>query len=957
MSFCLPLRPAAHIAALAVLCAAPLLAQQTINNASLGGRVVDPTGASIAHAAITAHNVDRGIDTPGTTDAAGRFRFAYLPIGAYTVTATAPGFHAVTRAVALTAGAEAEITLPLPVSGPRETITLAEDPLAASATTTQSSSTIEAAEVTELPYLSRNFLDLAVLAPGVSATNTNATQLFAETSAVPGQGLSVNSQRNFSNSFLIDGLSANDDAAGLVTTVLPLEAVAELQVVTSGGQAEFGRALGGYFNFVTHSGSNVWHGTGYGFLRNQRLNAANALALRQVPLTQAQFGGSAGGPLRHERTFVFANAEARNLNQDANTPIVITPANAAAINARLTATSYAGPLLSIDPSTAATLYANPVHAQNVFARLDHHFTAADSFAARYSFYHVSAQNSRGAGGLNYTSAAAALFDTDQTIALSNIFVLSPRIANETRAQFTHSRLDAPVNDNIGPAVSISGVAAFGTLSGSPTARYDDLYELVDNFSVQRGAHALRAGADFLFNNLTITFPQSARGSYAFSSLKNFQSGTYSTFTQSFGNAIVPQTNPNLGLFLQDEWRATPALTVNAGVRYDLQFLQAVNTATANVAPRAGIAWSPRASTVVRASYGYFFDRVPLRALSNALESNGNTTTLNAQTFVTLALSYGQTGAPTFPAIASGYNATNLPANIRLSLTTMDPNLPNASAQQASFEVEQQISADFDFKAGFQHVRGEHLLISVNRNAPSCLSSTDPINLCRPVSTYANNKQYAGAADSMYDGLALSLRRRSTRFGSVRISYTWSHALDDVSEFFFSAPINNFDISEDWSRSDDDQRHRLTLDGIVHAPAASATRPLDWLTRNWQLSGVLQYTSALPYNITTGGQTVQTTTQRPCAAGSTLGGITPCTLALRGYVLGRNAGTGFAYFNLNARLSRSFALRERLHMEAIAQAFNALNHRNDLVPNATSATAVATAVADPRSVEFGLRLRF
>ena len=149
------------------------------------------------------------------------------------------------------------------------------------------------------------------------------------------------------------------------------------------------------------------------------------------------------------------------------------------------------------------------------------------------------------------------------------------MVNETRVQFTNSNLSAPPSDPIGPAVSISGVASFGTLSGSPTGRVNRLYEGIDNLSIQQGAHAIRVGVDFLYNDDTITFPRTIRGSYSFSSLANFLSGVYNSsgFTQTFGVTQVHQTNPNVGFYAQDEWKVTRSLTLNLGLRYDLQFLQ------------------------------------------------------------------------------------------------------------------------------------------------------------------------------------------------------------------------------------------------------------------------------------------------------------------------------------------------------------------------------------------------
>ncbi len=172
-----------------------------------------------------------------------------------------------------------------------------------------------------LPLNGRNFLDLALLVPGVSPTNTSSTQLFAETSAVPGQGISVGSQRNLSNNFIVDGLSANDDAAGLSGIPYTVDAVDQFQVVTSGGQAELGRALGGYVNVVTKSGTNSTHGDLYGYFRDDSLNASNALTGTTLPMSQKQYGASVGGPIARDRTFYFANVEQRKLDQSGLTTI------------------------------------------------------------------------------------------------------------------------------------------------------------------------------------------------------------------------------------------------------------------------------------------------------------------------------------------------------------------------------------------------------------------------------------------------------------------------------------------------------------------------------------------------------------------------------------------------------------------------------------------------------------
>jgi len=406
--------------------------------------------------------------------------------------------------------------------------------------------------------------------------------------------------------------------------------------------------------------------------------------------------------------------------------------------------------------------------------------------------------------------------------------------------------------------------------------------------------------------------------------------------------------------------ATAFASLNLGVRYHLQFLKTINTDTNNVSPRLGFAWSPFSNnkTVVRSSYGLFYDRVPLRALANALLSAGNTTDPTQGRLLQYSYVPTDTDAPAFPNVSTTPNPGSA-----ISYALMNRNIQNAYSEQASLGVEQQVFRTGTLGISYPHARGLHLLSSYNTN----------INLdgTRPDKTRGNIKPYDGRFDSSYDGLAVSFLERPVSWGSARISYTWSKALDNVGEFFFSSPINNFDFSVDRGRSDDDQRNRLVFDATINSPITAAHGFAQQLTHGWRLGGILQYYSRLPFNIVTGGQTKQQTSQRPCAVGYTLtanGGINPCTEALKGAVIGRNTGIGFDLFNLNARLSRTFTLSERWNLETIAEAFNALNHRNDMIPNATWGTGAypttsnasfgqATAVGDPRSVQLALRLSF
>jgi hypothetical protein len=929
------------------VCVAPVHAgaQETVNTGSITGRVTDPQGAVVPGVSVVARETQTNIASETLTGGDGRFRFPYLKIGHYELRAHLQGFDDAVRGLTVTVGSAFELSLQLSLSGVATTITVDDgEPAVLEAARTQIAGTISQAELRVLPLNGRNFLDLALLVPGVSPTNTASTQLFAETSAVPGQGLSVGSQRNLSNNFIVDGLSANDDAAALTGMSYALDAVEQFQVVTSGGQAELGRALGGYFNVVTRSGTNDVHGDGYGYFRDDALNAANALSQQVLPMDQQQFGASLGGPIRRGRTFYFGNIEHRILDQSGL--VTIDPGAAALINARLAAVGYAG------SPVATGLYSNPVRSTNGLAKIDHSVSDRDRLSVRYALYDVSSLNSRGAGALSAPSASAGLDDTDQTIALSNTLVLSPLTVNETRAQVAYSNLKAPPADPIGPAVSIAGVASFGTLSASPTARRNSMFQVVDNVLHYAGAHALRAGADFLYNDDTITFPRSNRGSYTFSSLANFLAGTYNNagFSQTFGETQVSQTNPNLGIYAQDEWKATPQLTVNAGLRYDLQFLQTIRTDTNNVAPRVGFAWTPFKAqrTVIRGSAGIFYDRVPLRALANALLSANNTTDLSSLRQNLVTLSPAQAGAPAFPNVL----ATAVPSVTLPNLSTMDPDMRNAYSRQAGVEVEHQIGEHGTMSAGYQYTRGVDLIIAINQNVPSCVASGTN-NGCRPIAAYGNDSQYSPAAASVYHGAHFSWVQHPTSWGQYRVSYTLSKATDNVSEFFFSSPIDPFDLSKDWGRSDDDQRHRLVVDGSLSSPGTPAKDTWQLLTHGFQLSGMLQAYSSLPLNITSGVTTVQGTAGRPI---------------VNGEFIPRNSGVGPDFFSLNLRLSRAFQTGSHLRLEALLEAFNVTNRVNAVSINGNFGAGAyptnpsptfgqITAVGDPRAFQLGVRARW
>ena len=915
----------------------PVFAQRTVTSATLGGRVEDADGATLPGVTVTVTNVETNQSRTSTTDEDGRYRFSYLPIGIYELKAGKVGFAALTKRLALTVGQTLDVPLALPVAGMSENIQVTDADVAVVETArTQVAETIVSKEIDSLPSNGRNYLDLAALTPGVTRTNPVANQRFPETSAVPGTGLSITGQRFINNGFVVDGLSSNDDAADLAGTFYSQEVIREFEVITSGGIAEFGRASGGVVNIATRSGTNNLRGRVYGFLRNRRLDARNPLSPTKDPFTQAQYGASFGGPLRRDRTFFFSNFEQTRLNNAAI--ITISPANVAAINARLDQINYKGPRVStgVVPTGFDTT--------NFLFRLDQRMTEKNQLTARYNLYNIESFNARNVGGLNAVSRGTALSDRDQTSAASLVSTLSARTLNEARFQYTRSRLAASVNDETGPAINIAGTANFGTATFSPAARSLDTLELVDNVSTGRGAHSLKAGANFLLDRVNITFPGALQGVYTFSSLSNFLAGRYSTFQQAFGAPRQFQSNPNIGLFAQDEWKPRHDLTINLGLRYDAQFLpDPIKTDANNFAPRIGVAYAPDFlgrvhKTVIRAGYGIFFDRLPLRATSNALQRDGSK-------YRVAVLSFGQTGAPTFPTLLTAF-----PSNLLVSITTIDPNIRNAYSQQANLQIERELSGAMSLSVGYLHVRGEHIILSRNVNVPRFPASSGVFNLGRPDSRFANVSRFESSGDSYYDGMVVSFRRRFSRWAQSRVSYTLSKAIDDVGNAFFFSPQDNLNLRDERGLADNDQRHHLTVSGAFESPAAKdGDSVMRRALSGFQLSYIFQYGSRLPFNIVTGTDRNNDTNVNDRPAG-----------------VGRNTGRGFDFASLDLRLSRRVAFGERVNLEAIVEGFNVLNRANLQLPNntlnpANPATLLTfgrpTAADNPRQIQFGLRFNF
>jgi hypothetical protein len=337
---------------------------------------------------------------------------------------------------------------------------------------------------------------------------------------------------------------------------------------------------------------------------------------------------------------------------------------------------------------------------------------------------------------------------------------------------------------------------------------------------------------------------------------------------------------------------------------------------------------------VRASYGIYYDRIPLRATSNALQRDGSK-------YLVVQFSPTQSGAPVFPnVLAAQPSALATKPNI----TRIDPDIEVSYSQQANVQVEREFSGATSISVGYLYLRGLHVILSRNVNVPRFPAAAGVPNLGRPDSNWGNISRFESSGDSYYNGMVVSLNKRATAWASLRVSYTLSKTIDDAGNFFFSSPQNNFNVRDERGLSDNDQRHRLVVSGTLEAPKSVRSKVLD----GFQLSYIFTYASRLPFNVLLGNDRNFDTNNNDRPIG-----------------VGRNTGRGFDFASLDLRLRRRFQLSERLALDLLAEGFNLFNKANFGVPNNTFGTGVApsatfgqpTQAFDPRQFQFGVKLSF
>jgi carboxypeptidase family protein len=665
---------------LCALClgASTVLGQARSSSADLTGTVSDPSKSPIRGASVTATNFAVGLARSAITDVNGVYRIPLLSPGVYEVKIELNGFTTqIKKDVTLTVGQTLTLNFEMALGGPKEAVVIETDDPLTEPERTHQAATITQRPINNLPINGRNFLDFARLTPGVveEPPTISNTQI----GALPTSGLSFGGQNGRANSVQIDGVDNNDTSTNSVRPTISQEAVAEFQINRDGYAAEFGRATGGVINIVSKSGTNQFHGNIYNYFRNERLDARNAFAssLQQdPPFKRNQPGFTFGGPIRKDRIFFFTAYEGLIRRESAFTTILAnpsilqpTPQQQAAISTLIgsgvPAIVARGQQLQALLTTSAN---SPISAnRNTFnllssstgafpiiqtsstgsVRLDYGLNEQDFLFLRYSLTNDS-QHNIGVGGQFAPSAGFDLGNRDSTFVFGETHVFRSGASNEFRFQSVRNTYNIDTVDPFGPRLQVAGIGVFGREFSSPSDRTQRRIQFLDNFSLPRGRHNFKVGADFsrytidtvsaVFLGGNVDFAQlpiplgqvlgdtgsmqlvsdlSRLGqpglaqvlTQPLTTIQQVNFGFARSINQGFGNPNARLDGQILGVYLQDGFKARPNLSLSFGLRYDYDLQPSgAPRDNNNFGPRFSFAYDPfnDQRTVIRGGGGVYY---------------------------------------------------------------------------------------------------------------------------------------------------------------------------------------------------------------------------------------------------------------------------------------------------------------------------------------------------------------
>src|ERR1700730_6668986 len=476
------------IVGLAVLCAA----QTSRVAGAVQGTIVDQTGSAGAGATATLRNQGKNQTRTLSTNPEGSFHAGELPVGQYELRVESPGFSPyLNNAIVISIGRLVQITVRLAPATVQQQITVSEQPPPIDPTQTTEATTIDHERIEESPVVSRNYLDFVLLAPQLTQSNVQGAA--GGKNALGDSGFIFAGLRSRSNSLYIDGVENNDEFTGSARTELSPETVQEFQVVNNGLSAESGGGASGPINVITKGGMNTLHGDAFVFVQNGALNARDPFTNEtgDPDLNRFRAGLSAGGPIVRGRTFYYVAGEQEGAHGDDSS--LIPPSVAGTINGILGSGVF--PRIStraINPAVFRVAHTET----EVSGRLDHHLGNKHSLLLKYALTNNrEAGDAFNTGGLVDPSGRGSSFVEDQGLTGSLISVLSNNALNSIRFQVSTRRAALKTADQIGPEISIAGLADFGRPYYGNDKRRENHYELADVASLAKHRHLLSFGAD------------------------------------------------------------------------------------------------------------------------------------------------------------------------------------------------------------------------------------------------------------------------------------------------------------------------------------------------------------------------------------------------------------------------------------------------------------------------------
>src|SRR6266851_3593481 len=601
-------------------------AQDSATTGTLMGTVRDAAGAGIPGSTIALRHLTTNQTRNVTTEADGSYRANALSVGDYEVKAQAGGFSPYFNPkVTLALGRSTALDISLTTGDLNAQVTVTDIPPALDATQTAVTTSIDPERIEELPVNSRNYLEFTLLAPGVAPSNqqNGGGSKAGSGSPLADSGFTFGGLRPRSNSISIDGLDNTDETTGAARVALSPEIVREFQIVNNGLSAEFGGAAGGAINVVTRVGQNEFHGDAFTFFQNEWFNAREPFSdpppASRLRFRRVQPGVALGGPLKRDKLFFYAAAEQEHLSAEDEAEI-----NRSALRRinTLLGSGFA-PKLTIRSLTAGRFRIGTDETEGA-AKITYVASERHTLNFRFAFTNL---RERGDGFntdvLNDRSARGSAYTKDYQFTGSAISVLSSKLINDVRFQGSARRAVTLAGDTVGPGVEIVGLARFGRPFDADSTRQETRYQAVDNLPLSRQHSEWKGGVTVNHVSLNSQLGDGFGAVYIFRTLDDFAAGRPAIWRQAFGSPATQFGVTSFGAFLQNQWRATPQLTLNLGGRFDVEHLPSpFPTDKNNFSPRLGLAWNPSKEWVVRAGLGLYYDRLPLAFLNRAIQKNG-----------------------------------------------------------------------------------------------------------------------------------------------------------------------------------------------------------------------------------------------------------------------------------------------------------------------------------------------